>query len=305
MFDSPKYRALEAARIGGEPLVLEIAPDQTVGLIKRETAPGSGEFDAISVYGYPRFPLAASDDEFRAGLAALQGAGRDAGLLSIYLRLQPDAMPPEVTPPGIAGVEVGHVVAVDLTESYARILAAYRSQLRYDIRKFQGLYATERSPAKSAEFADLYAANMDRVNAAQSYYFTPKYLASLGELDGVSYWFLRTDAGELAAAALIVDEGDTLYYHLGASDPGHARRASMKVLLSRIIEHHADRTWKQLILGGGLGGGDDTLLRFKRGFSSLERRVFGVRVVCDLNRYRELCGGTDQSQGYFPAYRAG
>ncbi len=303
VFDSPAYRELEAQRIHGEPVVLDITPQDSVGMIRREIAPGTGEFDAVSVYGYPRFPLVASEDEFRAGLAALQGAGRDAGLLSIYLRLQPDAVAPRMTAPGIAGVEVGSVVAVDLTETYVNLLGAYRSQLRYDVRKFQGLYATDRSPSKSAEFAALYFANMDRVNAAQSYYFSPEYFAALSEMEGVAYWFLRTDAGELAAAALIIDEGDTLYYHLGASDPVHARRASMKVLLSRIIEHHADRSWKQLVLGGGLGGGDDTLLRFKRGFSSLEHRVFGVRIICDLARYGELCGTTDPTSGYFPAYR--
>jgi hypothetical protein len=270
----------------------------------RRTVNGMGVEDAVSVYGYPRFPRTADAADFRDGLAALQQAGNAAGLLSIYLRLQPEVLAPPATPPGVACVEVGNVVAVDLTERWVDLLGAYRAQLRYDVKKFSGLYDVERSAAKSSEFAQLYFENMDRVGATAGYYFPVAYFAALAEMDGVTYWFLRTADGELAAAALIIDEGDTLYYHLGASHPVHARHASMKVLLSRIIEHHADRHWRQLILGGGVGGQEDSLLRFKRGFSSIERRVFGVRIICDLERYRSLCGAVDPAGGYFPAYRS-
>lgn len=304
VFGSEAYLALEADRIGGEPLTLSAGPHASIGVIRQETAQGSGLLDATSVYGYPRFPRVDSPDDFRDGLSATQRAGADAGLVALYLRMQPETPIPSPLPAGIAVVPVGNVVAVDLRVPWSEILASFRSQLRYDVRKHHDLYSIERSAAKTDEFADLYTENMTRVNAADMYFFSHDYFRRLSDIDGVTFWYLRSRSGELAAAAVTVDEGDTVYYHLGASHAVHARQASMKVLLSQIIEHHADRHWDQLVLGGGVGGKDDSLLRFKRGFSSGERSVSAARIVCDMERYVELGGSPDPSAGYFPAYRA-
>jgi hypothetical protein len=67
-----------------------------------------------------------------------------------------------------------------------------------------------------------------------------------------------------------------------------------------------------LHLGGGVGGADDALLHFKRGFSDRRHRFATWRWVVDPAAYRELCrsrgvpaaAAADLARGFFPAYRA-
>ena len=62
-------------------------------------------------------------------------------------------------------------------------------------------------------------------------------------------------------------------------------------------------------LGGGVGSADDSLLRFKLGFSPLRHGFSTLRVVIDEPEYRRLVaahGGVldpESRSGFFPAYR--
>jgi hypothetical protein len=63
-----------------------------------------------------------------------------------------------------------------------------------------------------------------------------------------------------------------------------------------------------LHLGGGVGSRDDSLFRFKTGFSDLRSPFQTWRVICDHKRYVELTedAGVFNApiDGFFPAYRA-
>jgi hypothetical protein len=67
-------------------------------------------------------------------------------------------------------------------------------------------------------------------------------------------------------------------------------------------------------MGGGVGGSNDRLLLFKRGFSPLRFPFFTLRLVTDEGKYRELTARRAQAAlvpveevacgDFFPAYRA-
>lgn len=71
---------------------------------------------------------------------------------------------------------------------------------------------------------------------------------------------------------------------------------------------------RYLHLGGGVGGSNDRLLQFKRGFSELLFPFSTLRLITDEGKYRELTtrrahaadvSAEDVSSGqFFPAYRA-
>jgi hypothetical protein len=71
---------------------------------------------------------------------------------------------------------------------------------------------------------------------------------------------------------------------------------------------------RYLHLGGGVGGSDDRLLQFKRGFSELTFPFLTLRMITDPEKYRELTALSAQAANvpveerlhseYFPAYRA-
>ena len=66
--------------------------------------------------------------------------------------------------------------------------------------------------------------------------------------------------------------------------------------------------------GGGGGQADTPLFRFKRGFSPVYRFFDAVGIVCDAERYGDLCERTRRlrdgtslehsGEGYFPANNA-
>ena len=67
-------------------------------------------------------------------------------------------------------------------------------------------------------------------------------------------------------------------------------------------------------MGGGVGGSNDRLLQFKRGFSPLLFPFSTLRLVTDEEKYRELTARRAQAAevsveevsggDFFPAYRA-
>jgi len=62
-------------------------------------------------------------------------------------------------------------------------------------------------------------------------------------------------------------------------------------------------------LGGGVGGGSDSLFHFKVGFSPLLHPFNTLRMVIDEREYRRLVQvrdprlDSDDRRGYFPLYR--
>jgi hypothetical protein len=65
-----------------------------------------------------------------------------------------------------------------------------------------------------------------------------------------------------------------------------------------------------LHLGGGRGGAEDSLFRFKAGFSDRRHAFATWRWVVRPEAYERLCaarraaGGPEPPAGFFPAYRA-
>lgn len=312
VFDDPDYVILEASRLGGRPVFFRHGEDQNVGLIA-QAIPDTDASDLVSVYGYPdsfSAPCGKGPIDTNARLDRMAEEARRQGHIAAYIRLglaheTPSPLPERgTTDVSAILVEVGEVVAVDLAQSAEDLMAGYRKQLRYDLRRSPEL-RFERSEDVEA-FHKIYSENMQRVDASDEYFFSVDYLAGLCRLPGVELW-LTHDADGVVAGGIFLQQGTIVYYHLGAMANRSVAMSPLKHLLHDRITALAKSSPTRLILGGGRGGKNDALLRFKRGFSRQALPVHALRVIFNpvmYARISDLPQHPPSPTGFFPAYRA-
>jgi len=310
VFDDTYYVQLEAQRLGGQVEVFDLGQKSPTSLISLDI-PGSRYRDIVSVYGYPdlisQVPIKTEPD-LSNFLTRLAYQGRERRLVAGYLRL---GLSQEIPPFSSSRqefvatkVHVGDVVVIDLSLSSDMLISKYRKKLRYDLRQPHEFYIEKSDDF--ASFHTIYSENMERIGADQSYFFSQSYLASLGKIDGVELWLAR-DAIGAVAGCLFLRQGDLIYYHLGATANRALAASPLKHILHHRIQALARTDARFLVLGGGLGGEQDALLRFKRGFSKQMMPVHALRVIFDMRAYSDLTGQPllqVPNTGFFPAYRS-
>ena len=155
-----------------------------------------------------------------------------------------------------------------------------------------------RGPATLDGFVPKYERTMDRKDASGFYYFPPEYWRALAELGDRIVLF---EAGD-DAALLCFATPPWLHYHLGATSDEGRKLGVSNVLFFEAAGWAAGEGFERFHLGGGLGGGDDSLFEFKQRFDPDGVVDMAVgKVIHDEDAYRALGGtGTD---GFFPAYR--
>jgi hypothetical protein len=212
---------------------------------------------------------------------------------------------------------VGQTVSVDLTMPLEDQWAGYSKKCRRIIDKAReaGVVCIhDRERSYRGEWVEIYQETMRRVDAPSSYFYDEEYFDLLAdELGAVLQLFVALVDGSVAAAGLYTSCDGIVQAHLGAM-----RREYMKISPTRLLDDTA-RLWahesgaRVFHLGGGVGGQEDSLFRYKAGFSDRRHQFSTWRWIVDAEIYRDLCehqGRRDERQrpgvvagDYFPAYR--
>jgi hypothetical protein len=311
----PGYVELSAKRDGGRAAALWVDDERGQMLLPLVIRPiGLDGVDASSPYGYPG-PLASRPDDapfigeaLAAGLPALA----EAGIVSCFVRLHPLLNPVPPAGPWTI-VRHGDTVGIDLSQPEETLWRETRHDHRSHIRAAERARYVARIDAAMAHlptFQRLYQATMRRVGASAFYLFDDAYFRQLRDVlgDRLHLWLVEAE-GHVAAAGLFVETSGIVQYHLSATDESFARLAPNKLML------HAVRAWARergdawLLLGGGVGAADDSLFRFKAGFSSLRFPFHTLRIVvrpaayAELLRERAPSASAATASDWFPAYR--
>ncbi len=315
-YHRPEYVAACAAYEHGDGRALYVEVGEAsllLPLIIRDI-PDSDRRDAMSPYGYPG-PLVSgtSDPGFLStamatGLAAI-GAG---GIVSVFVRLHP--LLNEVPPMGVGEVVLhGETVSIDLSVSPAMRHAHLRHNHRRDISRARrnGLVGREDVDfAAFDEFKRIYRDTME-LRAARSYYFfRDDYFDGLRDaLQGRLHLMLVEQDEAVAAAGLFVETDGIVQYHLGGTERTLATFEPAKLLIDYAADWATERGNRNLHLGGGVGGANDSLFHYKAGFSRLRHPYRTLRVVLDDHEYARLSAArtpgpsVGQAGDFFPRYR--
>ncbi len=324
VFHTPEYHCLPGFGQEGQPRAFHYQEGDRDFLwpyLLTPIADAPGYSDATSVYGYPG-PVGSADPEFLArAWGALQDHWGSQRIVSSFTRFNPILgnfnLLAEL-PAAAAGVrEFGNTVAIDLTLSEKVHLQQYHKNLSYDIRKAReaGLVTAEDRDWTCADaFVAAYQDTMARCGSRPEYVVDRPWVDRFRATLGASVRLFVTKLGDsVAAAMLVIDYNHVLHCHLIGTASQHAAVSPSKVLLDDVRSWGARNGRQSMHLGGGLGGREDTLFKFKRRFSPLTQSFRTGSWILNESIYGELearnharlaAAGIQPDQvTYFPSYR--
>jgi len=278
-------------------------------------------YDVVSPYGYPGLLLsdaARQSPKFaREAMHRLSETLREMGACSAFFRMHPLLSNglSELFPEGFF-TAAGETVAMDLTLNEGELWKGIREGHQWTIKKCKKLGFVPRMVSLRDHIErvmDIYRETMDRVQARDSYYFGRNYFAKLAEMPGQVHCCVVESEGQPAAACIFFECGGIVQAHLGGTKSEFLRKSPFHLLLYSAAEWAKSRGNRYLHIGGVVGGSNDRLLQFKRGFSRLLFPFSTLRLITDEEKYRELTARRAQAADvsvedvycgeFFPAYR--
>lgn len=288
--------------------------------------PTPPSFDLTNPYGFggPLFAgVRASEtaevyEQFRSALEEECAGQRIAAEFSILHPLLENHLELEFLSDHL--IYLKDVVVVDLTQDEEALFGDLNRGCRSNIKKAQKLNVQTESlaPTKSNldEFNAIYFETMSRQNASAKWLFPSDYFSLCVECLGDKHvsLFRAKVRNETAAMQMVLSGFGKAYYHFGGSRPDYSDFRPSNLLMWDVILGLKKRGNAVFHLGGGVtSGADDPLMRYKSGFSSLKKPLFGLGQVLNQAVYDELtqakkhheaqAPGSERDENFFPFYR--
>lgn len=278
---------------------------------------GTSWFDFTSVYGYcgpisNRLEFDFDQDFIDFFQFKLKEYCQDNNIISLFSRLHP-----LIDQAGLFS-NMGEVlllnktVAIDLRLTPEEQKRQYRKSNKSELNQLRrkGFYVEEANSSEEIDrFVEIYYETMDRVDASPYYYFSKEYFHSfLTNTHFGNKLLLAKFEDKIIAGAIFTTTDKIMQYHLAGTTEEFIRETPMKLILdeARLIGNELGLEF--LHLGGGVGGSDeDSLFRFKSGFSDLYCQFSVWRYIFDDVKYQELVQKNVSEENYnsafFPLYR--
>ena len=319
----PEYVELAAEEEGARPAAFYAEQGSAGCLIPLLIRPMPGTLhapaewlDCVSPYGYAGILLSSPEEKLDSFLEAFCSAARTRGIVSAFLRLHP-LFPLDYGALGKFGRLIWHgqTVYINVAESMPHLWRQMSTNHKRNIEKLRrsGFQCTLDRWERFPDFIALYHATMRRVNAPRAYFFSPRYFEALREKLGSRLHLVcvLSHAEEVAAAGLFLETDGIVQYHLGGTAEKYLALAPSKLMMDCVRCWAHDMSYGVLHLGGGVGGAEDSLFRFKAGFSAARAEFYTYRMVIDESKYEALSRaaqrargpGPPGSGGFFPPYR--
>ena len=278
---------------------------------------GTDWYDATSVYGYGGAIANESFEVVTSSLVeyfkvAVKDFFLNNNIVSVFSRLHPLINSRQVFDGMGEVVNLNRTVAIDLTLPVEIQRRQYRKSNKSEINQLRrkGLIVEEATTRHEVErFIDIYYETMDRVDAIPYYYFSREYFHSFMENSSFdSRLLVAKDNGDIVAGAIFTITQKIMEYHLAGTVGEYIQMTPMKLIIDEARLLGSSLSLEYLHLGGGVGGSDDdSLFRFKSGFSDYYCQFAVWKYVVDENQYNQLVdskSGIDKSSNFFPLYRA-
>jgi lipid II:glycine glycyltransferase (peptidoglycan interpeptide bridge formation enzyme) len=285
-------------------------------LLKREIE-GTEYYDCTSVYGYAG-PIYSKQydlldnrhiDIFQKSLYNYLIA---QNIISVFSRLHPLIYQNSILSGLGEIVPLNKTVSIDLSLPIDEQRKQYRKSNKSEVNqlKRKGFFVKKANTDDEIdEFVDIYIETMQRVDAAQLYFFDRDYFHKfLRSEDFNAELLLAYQESVITAGAIFTTTKHIMQYHLAGTKSEFMKETPMKLILDEARLLGSDRGLKYLHLGGGVGGqDDDPLYRFKSGFSDLNFQFSVWKYIVNNDIYEQLVAKASSerslSTGYFPRYR--
>jgi hypothetical protein len=283
--------------------------------LKREIE-GTSFFDLSCVYGYTG-PISnrlfeAQDEAFfsRFQQAFLEHLQKEQ-IVSIFSRLHPFFKQEHLLSRFSGVFPNGKTVAIDLRVPIEEQRAGYHKSYRQQIRilREKGYEVREsKDPSHVATYASIYTENMKRVGASDYYLFTAdyfNYLLASEEYDSKLMLAFLND--EVVSGAVVICTNKIMQVHLMSTRTEHLNLSPPKLIIDETSTLGRALGYEFINLGGGLNFKEDSLFKWKSGFTKLFLEYNSWRYVVSQPVYDDLLRekGIDPSLDvdFFPLYR--
>ncbi|WP_439504232.1 hypothetical protein [Sediminibacterium sp.] len=278
--------------------------------------PNSDYFDCTSAYGYCG-PISNINLDFikldfiQFFQYALLSFFQDNKIITAFSRLHPLISYGKLFENFGLVRNINKTVTIDLRLSTVEQRSQYRKSNKSELnqlRKRGFQVAVGKTKDDIDEFISIYHETMIRVNASQSYFFDHKYFYDfLNSKCFNSVILLAKKDGVIAAGAIFTITNKIMQYHLAGTKIEFIKETPMKLILDEARLMGNELNLDFLHLGGGVGGSDDdSLFRFKSGFSNFFTSYETWQMVVDQNIYTEINEKLqkDVKSNFFPLYRS-
>lgn len=274
---------------------------------------GTNFFDITSVYGYagPVYRFSEIYDPskliefFKENFINFC---KEHNIVSVFSRLHP-LIDQKIIIENLGEIiDLNKTVSINLTLSAEAQRKEYRKSLKSELNQLRRKEIEVKQAFKKEEidaFITIYYETMDRVVATPNYYFSKQYFYDfLNNSDFESKLLIAVKEDKVIAGAIFTTTEKIMQYHLAGTTEEFIRETPMKLILdeARLIGNQI--TAESLHLGGGVGGhDDDSLFRFKSGFSKDFKQFSVWKFIVNEEVYNELSKDKEIS-GFFPLYRS-
>ncbi|MBC7915777.1 MAG: GNAT family N-acetyltransferase [Pyrinomonadaceae bacterium] len=207
----------------------------------------------------------------------------------------------------------GKTVVLDLQVSLEDQRTKYRRTIRENINQLRkkGYYVKEANDLKSVrDFVSIYSENMRRIGADDYYFFNEDYFIKLLESSEIDSKLLLVYSSqhEAICGTLVTCTNKIIQGHLIGTKTNYLKESPAKLLVEEISILGRANNMNYYHLGGGVGGGNDSLFNWKAGFSNEFLEFKTWRFIADENSYNFFVDNMnispDSSDDFFPLYRA-
>ena len=320
----PDYMEFAAKYEGGTPVAF-LAKEQDAALLAPLLIRDLPTFlgapndwcDAVTPYGYPTPLLVPEGDAttLKRFLAAFQQSGRERGIITAFFRLHPLLpLPEKALLDNGTLVEHGQTISIDLSLPLQEMWTQTSRNHRQNIRKLMrtGFQAELGRWEYLEDFVAIYQQTMERCEAEEFFFFSDSYFTDLRTVLGENLQICTVISRqkELAAGGLFSVVGGLVQAHLAGTANKYLHYAPAKLMFDYARRWAKETGNTVMHLGGGVGCNDDSLFRFKTGFSNWTTDFYTFRMILDQdkyttlnNRWQEQCAGHEEGTDYFPTYR--
>lgn len=316
-YHTHQYHVIDGSQGIPEMFVFEHLDDfVAIPFLKRKIE-NTDYYDCTSVYGYtgPLSNLNFADlsSEFCDNFfASFQAYLRSQKIVSFFCVLHPLFNQYSFLKKADSLSKIGFSVAVDLKQTLEEQRSKYRRQIRSKINQLREKgFEVKLACSKEQwmEFSQVYEENMIKVGASNRYYFDDQYFENfMSATDYKTELLLAYYKGRIAAGAMVTFANNIMQLHLAGTRNEFLLDSPMKLIFDEACLLGRANNMHFMHLGSGIGGKEDSLFHFKKGFSenlfdfTVWKYIANKQVYDELVQ-EKLAGREVTETTLFPLYR--
>jgi len=269
--------------------------------------------DLVSVHGYLGPVSINVDDSFDSESFSkefLQLLSREK-IVSAFSKLNPYLSQQSKTLANLGTIEnVGELVYFDQQMELNEQILSYKKDTIRLIKKLKPIssFRFAENSEDIENFMAIYYSNLDRLNANSSFYHKKNYFEALlnsDMADAKIILAIHNETNEIMAGVLYFETKHISHIELACTNDEYYNKSPVRFLYDQIrILCHKEKM-KYLDMGGGSGGREGSLMKFKSCFAQnyVDFNVWKLIAIPDVYDELQTVDQRNADSNFFPKYR--